>query len=326
VNRSILVHLCVLSIAASGLPACGTRDQEAQPASALPPDTLPQASEAPPTLDEVRNATYRGLEIADGPVTLVDGAWEGEPVDGGAARPRVTVAPDFLLLGDVDGDGSDEAIVLLSASGGGSGDFLYVAVVDRHDGKVENTGTALLGDRVQVRDARLEDGRMLFDIVQAGPDDAMCCPGELVTRGWHLRPGGLEEFVTSTKSGRLSLETIAGTEWVLRNWSWDEPAPPAPEVTLAVQGGRFVGSAGCNRYFAAATPGTAPGDVSVGPAGATRMMCPEAAMQVEDRFLEQLSSTVKYGFVFGRLALTYKIADGVSTMLFAPGETSPVEP
>jgi heat shock protein HslJ len=154
----------------------------------------------------------------------------------------------------------------------------------------------------------------------------MCCPGELVTRGWHMRPGGLEEFVDSTKSGRLSLETIAGTEWVLHNWSWNEPAPPSPEVTLAYQDGQVVGSAGCNRYFATATPGEAPGDASFGPVGATRMACPEAAMQVEDRFLQQLQATVKYGFVLGQLALTYKTGDVVATMLFAPGETSPVEP
>lgn len=325
-NRSILVHLCVLALAAAGLPACGTHDQEAQPASTLTSDTLSQATEAPPTLEDARNATYRGLQIVDGPVTLVSGAWEGEPIGGGASRPRVTLAPGLHLLGDVDSDGTDEAIVLLSTNGGGTGDLLHVAVVDRHAGKIENTGTALLGDRVQVRDARIEDGRILIDLVQTGPDDAMCCPGELVTRGWHMRPAGLEEFVTTTKSGRLSLETIAGTEWVLRSWTRDEPAPPAPEVTLAVQDGRFVGSAGCNRYFAAATSGDAPGDVTVGPAGATRMMCPDAAMQVEDRFLAQLSNTVKYGFVLGQLALTYKTADGVATMLFAPGETSPVRP
>jgi hypothetical protein len=49
-------------------------------------------------------------------------------------------------------------------------------------------------------------------------------------------------------TGRLSLDTLAATEWVLRAWDFDEAAPDEPEVTLNYKDGRFAGSSGCNRY------------------------------------------------------------------------------
>lgn len=111
-----------------------------------------------------------------------------------------------------------------------------------------------------------------------------------------------------------TLETIAGTEWVLRSWNLNDAAPAAPEVTLTMKDGKFVGSAGCNRYFAAVKPGAMPGDVTIGPIGATRMACPQERMTVESRFLKQLAAVKKFGFLAGQLALSYE-ADGVSGVM-----------
>ena len=110
-----------------------------------------------PTLDELGNASYAG--IYDEPVQLVDGRYEGEPfVEGGASRPTAGVAPELRLVGDLDGNGVDEAVVLLWTNSGGSGTFNYVAVAGRRGDDVVNLGTAPLGDRVQVRAARVVEG------------------------------------------------------------------------------------------------------------------------------------------------------------------------
>jgi hypothetical protein len=75
-----------------------------------------------PTLLELRNATYAGLEDLAVPVTLEERRWEGEPFEPGAAsRPSVVLAPGFRLTGDLDGDGAEEAVVVLAQSSGGSG-------------------------------------------------------------------------------------------------------------------------------------------------------------------------------------------------------------
>jgi len=46
------------------------------------------------------------------------------------------------------------------------------------------------------------------------------------------------------------------------------------------------------------------------------MMCPDAEMDVEGRFLTQLAGVTKYGFMLGQLALTYRTDDSVDVMLF----------
>jgi heat shock protein HslJ len=284
--------------------------------SALPWVSAPGARSAP-ALAELQNATYQGFETAPGPVTLVDGRWEGSPyVAGGAARPSVYLVPDFRLVGDLTGDGSEEAVVLLGENAGGTGEYMYLTVMARSDGGVRQIAATRLGDRVQIRTARIEAGRIILGLVQAGPTDPMCCPGDLVTREFEVRSEGLTELASAAPAGRLSLDTIGGTEWVLRSWSWDEPAPSEPRVTLRFEGGKLVGTAGCNRYFAPVTAGRLPGSVTVGPAGATRMACAAPAMAAESRFLGQLAGVTKFDFRSTRLALTYRRQGGVGTMLF----------
>ena len=271
-----------------------------------------------PTLEELKSTTYKGFKGVKGPVTLVNGKWEGEPFEKGtASRPEVTLIGDFRLTGDLDKDGANEAVVLLNLTTGGTGQLLYLAVVDRQTETLKNVATTFVGDRVQIRGGRIEDGRIFLDVVQAGPKDAACCPGEVTTHGSTLKPNGkLNPSMVTDKPGRLTLATIGGAEWVLRAWAIDEPAPEEPEVTLMFKDGRFVGNGGCNRYFAAAKEGDMPGEVIVGPAGATRMACPEPAMAVEARFLEQLGRVKKFGFFVTRLALSYE-KDGIwQTMLF----------
>lgn len=313
------VLIVALSVLGSG---CGAPSGDAPESTAVAEQVVAIPS-GPPTLEELKNATYHGLEAPDGAFELADGTWEGEPfVEQGSSRPRVSFADDFRVLGDLDGDGADEAVVVLAQSAGGSGTFNYLAVVARgEDGGLENVATVALGDRVQIRQARIEGGQVVVDAVRAGPDDAACCPGEMVRWGWRLTEGSLEQ-VTAETTGRLSLDALAGSEWVLRRFDSAEPAPAEPEVTLRYLDGRLAGSSGCNRYSAPASPGEIPGDLSVGVTIGTRMACPEPVASVEDRFLAQLGGVVKYGFMLGELALTYKTDDRIGTMLLEPRPVS----
>lgn len=313
------VAILLLPASIMGVLVTGCQSPGGSPgASEAEPTVAALGSEVPPSLDELKNATYRGFEGEEGPVALVDGIWEGEPFDeGGASRPRVRFVGDFMAAGDLDGDGSDEVVVLLSESSGGSGKFLYLAVVDRNGGELDNVATELVGDRVQVRGASVDDGKILLDLLRVGPSDAACCPGELATVGWKLSSeGGLSEVTSSEEHSRFSLETIGQTEWVLAAWAFDDPAPAEPRVTLVYTDGRFAGQSGCNSYFASVEQGELPGDVSVGPAGATRMACPEPKMDVESRYLQQLGSVNRVGFVATQLALSYERDGVLGVMLF----------
>ena len=293
---------------------------------AYPSEPTKAAMQAP-TLKEIKNASYSGIEGLKGSVKLVDGKWKGRPYKkGSASRPVVSLIGDFRITGDLDGDGTDDAVVLLNYAPGGTGQLLHLALMARKKGKIQNLATALIGDRVQIRDVRIEPKRILVGVVQAGPKDAMCCPGEVTTREWTLEPGGkLNRYTVTAKPARLTLETIGNTEWILRSWDSKQPAPTRPAVTLIFKDGRFTGSSGCNNYFAPAKEGKIPGDVEVGAAGTTRKSCPDNEMSVERRFLEQLVRVRKFGFLVTQLALSWE-KDGVwKTMLFDKRQPRPTD-
>ena len=273
-----------------------------------------------PTLLELKRGVYGGIEGLPSSVTLVNGRWEGAPyVEGAVARPALQFVRDFRLVGDLDQDGDEDAAVLVGLTTGGSGELVYLAVVLREDSTMRHAASALLGDRVQVRAARIEGNRIAMSLVQAGKSDAMCCPGDLVDRAWTYENGALQEVPTTTPPGRLSLATLDGTEWVLRWWSsYEDVEPGTPEVTVRFEGGRISGSTGCNRYFARVTEGKQPGDVSITPLGGTRMSCQDPAFSTEAHFTPQIAGLKKFGFVATQLALTYEKDGYVEVMLFDP--------
>ena len=207
---------------------------------------------------------YIGLGASPATVTLHDGRWAGSPAAAGAASGAVvTLDTEFRLAGDLDGDGVDDAVVLLTHSNGGTATWSYLAVVARAAGALRNVATVALGDRVQIRSAHIADGMLSVSTVRAGPNDAACCPGELGEQQWALVGGRLVAQGNFT-AGRLALTTLAGRTWVLRAWDVGEPAPVQPVVTLMHTGGAFTGRSGCNRYSAGVTPGAMPGELSVG--------------------------------------------------------------
>jgi heat shock protein HslJ len=323
-------HQLVLAPALLALVACGPQagsespEPDAGSQAAPPPATEPAAAAVPtaaaPSWQEAANAAYAG--VFDEPVVLTDGQWEGEPyVEGGASAPRAGLADGFLLAGDLDGDDADESVVLVWSSTGGSGTFDFVAVLDRDaNGAVVNRATAPLGDRVQVRSAAIEDGRVVLETVQAGPEDAACCPGQKMRRTFVLEGDAMTE-TASEDQGRMSLADLAG-EWKLLRFGAHETAPEDVEITLQFADGTISGQAACNRYSGGVKLDDAPGGLSLsGPMAVTRMMCPPPLMDWEQRYLQALESLVQYSFTAGKLALTWRGENDMGTLWFGRAET-----
>ena len=329
----LLPALCWLAACGPGGGRGDGQEPQRPAADAAPPPAAAAPVTGPidrpaPSLEEAARATYAGL-FDGSPITLADGRWEGEPyVAGGASAPRAGLVEEFVLQGDLDGDGSAESAVLLWTSTGGSGTFDYLAVLGRTaDGSVVNRATAGLGDRVRVRDAQILGGRIVLDLVQAGPGDAACCPGEKVRRTFALESASLSEKGAEPQ-GRLSLADLAG-EWQLTHFGRDEPAGEGIGITLRFEGegagGRLSGSSGCNRYVGTVAPADAPGALSVDPAIAvTRMACPEPQMAAEQRFLQALANASSFSFLAGRLVLTWSDGDaGGSLRFIRPEQAAP---
>lgn len=131
------------------------------------------------------NATYQG--VYEEPVPLTEGTYTGEPfVEGGASRPTVVFADQYVAYGDLNGDGVEDAAVLLAENSGGSGVFVYLAAVTNQDGTPVNVATQFLGDRVDIKSVIIEDGEIVVNMITQGPDDPFCCPTIEVTQRYRL--------------------------------------------------------------------------------------------------------------------------------------------
>ena len=321
-GRWILLSILLPFATACAPPA--NKAPQNEPSTAGPVNAHPAAVEhGAPTLSELAGATY--FQLWDEPVTLVDGHWRGPAyAQGAASAPTIGLFPDFRLTGDLNGDGRDEAVVLLWSNSGGSGSFDFVVVMGRDGaGEPANIATAALGDRVKIRAGSIDSGQIVLDVIQAGPGDAACCPGQRFRRTFVLENSALKEISTKDR-GRQTLADLSGTRWTLEHFGEDEALPAGIEVTLDFDQDRISGSSGCNRYMGGVVAGAQPGEVSLsGPLGATRMACPPPAGDVEQRYLAALEQLTQYSFLAGKLVLSWRDGQRLGTLTFRELRTEP---
>lgn len=138
------------------------------------------------TTAQAANAVYPSENTESGRLALVDGHYED--------RDMVSADLDGLSAsGDVDGDGAPDRAVLLVTSTGGSGVFRELYLLRRKNGALQVSPPALLGDRVEVNDLRVENGEIAVDLVVQGADDPLCCPTLAVTYRFRLVNDALVE-------------------------------------------------------------------------------------------------------------------------------------
>jgi hypothetical protein len=131
----------------------------------------PPAAAGSLTLDMLRNATYF-TPFYSRTVQLVNGSYS----EGSGATAFSVQMLNVYGFGDLNGDGKDDAAVILVENGGGSGSFESVIVVTNQGGAPHQAGQAQLGDRVLVNSVDISSGVIHLDMVVQGPSDPLCCP------------------------------------------------------------------------------------------------------------------------------------------------------
>ena len=141
------------------------------------------------TEEALRNATYQHEFPKDGQAQLQDGTYE-EAIEGSASKIHVAMM-DIMALGDLNGDGIWDAVVVLEASGG-SGTFRSLEAVINENGEPVHVASVLLGDRVQIEELIIGDRYIRVKMVTHGQGDAMCCPTLRVVQLYQLTDDGLQ--------------------------------------------------------------------------------------------------------------------------------------
>ena len=174
-TRSAVVLACLVV----GAGGCGGPDSSARPGAA-----------AKITLEQLRNAEYPSQWTRSGKAQLVNGQYR-ESAAPGAATEVVVSATNYYATGDLDGDGSEDAVIILESDPGGSGVFFDLVPILNQQGKPRVLAPLALGDRIEVSEISLSNRQVHLRLLKHGPDDPQCCPTLDVTLHYRLGPSGL---------------------------------------------------------------------------------------------------------------------------------------
>lgn len=154
----------------------GTLAAMATPATSEP---LPTATASAPAVlsltgEMLRNATY---PFNDPPALIQLTNGEHREFDPNQQADRVTELHDNYGFGDLNGDGVEDAAVILTIhTSNTTGHFYYLGAVINQGGVATPVATIFLGDRVLVQAIEIVPGGIMLDIVIHSPTGPLCCP------------------------------------------------------------------------------------------------------------------------------------------------------
>jgi hypothetical protein len=101
-----------------------------------------------------------------------------------------------ISYGDLNGDNSEEAIILTNCNTGGTGQFTEGFVYTLKDGKPALFSRIPGGDRAYggLRAARVENGQLVVEANDVGPEGGACCPEFVVTTRYDVSSGKLKQI------------------------------------------------------------------------------------------------------------------------------------
>jgi heat shock protein HslJ len=244
-----------------------------------------------------RNAEY---QIDDRRVTLVDGRAE-TPAAPGSATTIVTSYFGNDARGDLNGDGRDDVVFLLTQEPGGSGTFYYVVAALAAENRYVGSRALLLGDRIAPQSVAIDpNGIITVSYADRAPGESFATPPstaksirvKLDTES--LQFGEVaQDFEGEADPARMRLD--------MKTWVWvgarfadgTELVPRRADAFTLTFGadGRFSATTDCNRLGGTYT--TTGDALTFGDVFATRMFCEGSQ---ENEFSALLDAVVRYRF------------------------------
>lgn len=260
---------------------------------------------------DLANATYNVEYTQSGTAPLTDGVYSEEAAPGSAAMTTVTLT-DNIAYGQLNDQSA--AVVVLVSDPGGSGTFYDLAIVVNQNDQPVNIATTFLGDRLQINSISVENNQIVIDMVQAGPDDPLCCPSQQVIKTFELQGEQLTEISSEIVESDETPELI-GTVWqwqqtLMNNGDTFVPDNPANYNIQLMPEGQISIQADCNQVNGTYT--LEGSSLTIEPGPSTRAACPPGSLG--DQFVANLSAAAIYFFQDGRLFFDLMLDSG--TMQF----------
>ncbi|MGC1376884.1 MAG: Gmad2 immunoglobulin-like domain-containing protein [Anaerolineales bacterium] len=222
-TRRLLLPFLAFVLASCSAPLSSTEPApQPAPVTATPLTIL--ATDTPPTpaltLELLKNAEVNvaGVSASGADVTrtvkLTDGAFTSGSDRTSTDYITVNMGQQ-VAFGDLNGDGAQDAAIIVGTGYGGTGEFVAVIAMLNQNGQPVFAGSAAIDDRPKVNSLSIQNGEILLDAVIHGPGDPGCCAAQPVTESFRLWGGKL----TLT---RFTSKTPGGVERIIKI---DSPAP-----------------------------------------------------------------------------------------------------
>lgn len=206
-KKHLLPILCLLILVSCAPQPAANLEPTFTPPAQLPSTPVPAEATLPPTpaptepalaptpppaaalsLETLQNGVYNSVDW--GEFQLTDGIYyRTPPTSQESASAYTTRMLDALFYGDLNGDGTEDAVVFLATQSGGTGHFVEMAAVLNVDGTARNVSTRSLGDRVVIEGGTVEGGLVTLLMRVHGPEDGLCCPSQSATWSFRLEDG-----------------------------------------------------------------------------------------------------------------------------------------
>jgi hypothetical protein len=208
------------------------------------------------------NASYT---IGGRQVHLIDGRAEVEAAPGSATEIMTSVFGK-PVYGDLDGDGKEDAALLLVYDPGGSGTFYYVAVAVKVNGTYRGTNGVLLGDRIAPQEVQVRNGVVTVNYADRRPEEPMTASpsvgksqylvlksgelvaikppgaGEQVVEGWVTIGHEVRSFVPCSEKSDLWLGgNSPALKEIMAAYRQARPRPQPYAPVFMVLVGRYAG-------------------------------------------------------------------------------------
>lgn len=269
------------------------------------------AVEESPDNDGPLDTTYT---VGGETITLVNGYAEVPAAPGASTKitTRVRGAPE---RSDVDGDGREDAVLILAHDSGGSGTFYYVVAAIRDDDAYRGTTGVFLGDRIEPRSIGIVGNRITVEFLGRAPGDALAEPPSVPMEQLVIYDPNSRELARVARDfeGEADPERMT---LKMKTWYWVKTVYNNDAVYMPAKTGVFSLTFGQDESLRVTTDcnamrGTYRVDknrIQFGQMLATRMQCEGSQEQLFTKMLEGVNS---YLFTSrGELVLEIKYDSG----------------
>lgn len=125
------------------------------------------------TLEAALPSDYKNLTffIGDETVTLTHGVSRVPIMEGGASMITTQYFGNEVRT-DLDSDGDEDIVFLVTQNGGGSGTFFYVVAALKEEEGYRGSHAVLIGDRIAPQTTEYRDGLVIVNYADRAPGDA----------------------------------------------------------------------------------------------------------------------------------------------------------